>query len=94
VALRVTERTDQIAHIPFPLYSWRKVPGSAASSLDFRHHAYETGKWLSRPPWSGEATGDRWSTAWSRGGTECGMRSGAILASASSSRAARWLVRC
>jgi GT2 family glycosyltransferase len=44
LALRVTERTDQIAHIPLPLYSWRKVPGSAASSLDFKDYAYEAGK--------------------------------------------------
>src|SRR5262249_7342703 len=28
--LRLTEQTDQIAHIPEPLYSWRAVPGSAA----------------------------------------------------------------
>jgi GT2 family glycosyltransferase len=44
LVLRVTERTDDIAHIPFPLYSWRKVPGSAASSLDFKDYAYEAGK--------------------------------------------------
>jgi glycosyltransferase involved in cell wall biosynthesis len=44
LVLRVTERTDDIAHIPLPLYSWRKVPGSAASSLDFKDYAYEAGK--------------------------------------------------
>jgi glycosyltransferase involved in cell wall biosynthesis len=44
LALRVTEATDQIAHIPFPLYSWRKVPGSAASHLDFKDYAYDAGK--------------------------------------------------
>jgi GT2 family glycosyltransferase len=44
LVLRVTERTDQIAHIPLPLYSWRKVPGSAAASLDFKDYAYEAGK--------------------------------------------------
>lgn len=32
LTLRVTEKTQRIAHIPRPLYSWRKVPGSAASS--------------------------------------------------------------
>jgi len=44
LALRVTEATDQIAHIPFTLYSWRKVPGSAASHLDFKDYAYDAGK--------------------------------------------------
>lgn len=44
LALRVTESTDNIAHIPLPLYSWRKVPGSAAASLDFKDYAYEAGK--------------------------------------------------
>ena len=32
LTLRVTERTQRIAHIARPLYSWRKVPGSAAAS--------------------------------------------------------------
>ena len=44
VVLRVTESTANIAHIPLPLYSWRKVPGSAAASLDFKDYAYEAGK--------------------------------------------------
>jgi GT2 family glycosyltransferase len=44
LVLRVTESTDNIAHIPLPLYSWRKVPGSAAASLDFKDYAYEAGK--------------------------------------------------
>jgi GT2 family glycosyltransferase len=44
LALRVTESTDNIAHIPLPLYSWRKVPGSAAASLDFKDYAYVAGK--------------------------------------------------
>jgi GT2 family glycosyltransferase len=44
LVLRVTERTDNLAHIPLPLYSWRKVPGSAAASLDFKDYAYEAGK--------------------------------------------------
>jgi GT2 family glycosyltransferase len=44
LVLRVTERTGDIAHIPLPLYSWRKVPGSAAASLDFKDYAYAAGK--------------------------------------------------
>ncbi|MGH2711245.1 MAG: glycosyltransferase family 2 protein, partial [Actinomycetota bacterium] len=44
LVLRVTESTDNIAHIPLPLYSWRKVPGSAAASLDFKDYAYAAGK--------------------------------------------------
>jgi GT2 family glycosyltransferase len=43
LVLRVTEATDQVAHIPLPLYSWRKVPGSAAAHLDFKAYAYEAG---------------------------------------------------
>jgi GT2 family glycosyltransferase len=43
LALRVTEATKKIAHIPVPLYSWRKVPGSAATSLDFKAYAFEAG---------------------------------------------------
>ena len=44
LALRVTESTENLAHIPLPLYSWRKVPGSAAASLDFKDYAYVAGK--------------------------------------------------
>lgn len=44
LALRVTESTGNLAHIPLPLYSWRKVPGSAAASLDFKDYAYVAGK--------------------------------------------------
>lgn len=43
LVLRVTEATDQVAHIPAPLYSWRKVPGSAAAHLDFKTYAYDAG---------------------------------------------------
>lgn len=43
LVLRVTETTDQVAHIPLPLYSWRKVPGSAATHLDYKAYAYEAG---------------------------------------------------
>jgi O-antigen biosynthesis protein len=37
--LRLTERTDRIAHIPEPLYSWRAVPGSAAAVVDAKPYA-------------------------------------------------------
>lgn len=39
--LRLTERTDRIAHIPEPLYSWRAVPGSAAAVADAKPYAIE-----------------------------------------------------
>jgi O-antigen biosynthesis protein len=43
LVLRVTEVTDQVAHVPMPLYSWRKVPGSAAAHLAYKPHAYDAG---------------------------------------------------
>jgi GT2 family glycosyltransferase len=43
LALRISEATEGIGHIPMPLYSWRKVPGSAAAHLDFKAYAYEAG---------------------------------------------------
>lgn len=43
LALRVTEATDRIAHIPLPLYTWRKVPGSAAASPEAKPWAYQAG---------------------------------------------------
>jgi GT2 family glycosyltransferase len=39
--LRLTEQTDQVAHIPEPLYSWRAVPGSAAAVADAKPYAIE-----------------------------------------------------
>jgi GT2 family glycosyltransferase len=42
LALRVTEITDRIAHIPEPLYTWRKVPGSAAAD-DSKQFAWAAG---------------------------------------------------
>lgn len=42
--LRVTELTDKIAHIPKPLYSWRKVPGSAAAAVEAKPYARESTK--------------------------------------------------
>jgi GT2 family glycosyltransferase/SAM-dependent methyltransferase len=44
LALRVTEETDRIGHVPLPLYSWRKVPGSAAASLSYKRYAYDAGR--------------------------------------------------
>jgi GT2 family glycosyltransferase len=43
LALRVTEVTDRIGHIPLPLYTWRKVPGSAAGSPEAKPWAYRAG---------------------------------------------------
>jgi len=42
--LRVTELTDRIAHVPRPLYSWRKVPGSAAASIEAKPYARKVAK--------------------------------------------------
>jgi GT2 family glycosyltransferase/SAM-dependent methyltransferase len=41
--LRVTERTDKIAHIPRILYHWRKSLGSTAGSPSAKPAAYEAG---------------------------------------------------
>jgi O-antigen biosynthesis protein len=43
-ALRITEKTDRIAHIALPLYTWRKVAGSAAESTEAKPYAYEAAK--------------------------------------------------
>jgi GT2 family glycosyltransferase len=67
LALRVTESTDNIAHIPVPLYSWRKVPGSAAASLDFKDYAYDAGK---------RALKDALARRGFRGGVEHGLVEG------------------
>ena len=42
--LRVTEQTDRIAHVPRPVYSWRKAPGSAAASDEAKPYAYRAAK--------------------------------------------------
>jgi GT2 family glycosyltransferase len=39
LALRFTETTDRIRHIPKPLYSWRKIPGSSATVIDAKPSA-------------------------------------------------------
>lgn len=42
--LRATERTKNVIHLPKPLYTWRKIPGSAALSQRAKPYAYEAGK--------------------------------------------------
>jgi len=42
--LRITEMTNKIGHIPKPLYSWRKVPGSAAGEKEAKPYAREPAK--------------------------------------------------
>lgn len=37
--LRVTEKTNNIEHIPDILYSWRKIPGSTAAVYDDKNYA-------------------------------------------------------
>lgn len=44
LALRVTEATDRIHHIPRVLYYWRQAPGSAAASAAAKPYAYEAGR--------------------------------------------------
>ena len=44
LALKVTERTDAIGHIPHVLYHWRIVPGSVAERATNKWYAYEAGK--------------------------------------------------
>ena len=42
--LRVTEAAREIVHIPRPLYTWRKVAGSAAASEEAKPYAYVAAK--------------------------------------------------
>lgn len=44
LALRFTEETDRIAHIPKILYHWRKVPASASARSDAEASVIEAGK--------------------------------------------------
>lgn len=44
ILLRAVEKTDRVAHLPYVLYSWRKTPGSTASSPAAKRYAYESGK--------------------------------------------------
>jgi glycosyltransferase involved in cell wall biosynthesis/GT2 family glycosyltransferase len=43
LALRLTERTDRIVHVPRVLYHWRTLPGSTASSGAAKPEAFERG---------------------------------------------------
>lgn len=40
--LRISEKTNNIEHIPDVLYSWRKIPGSTASEYSDKGYAKET----------------------------------------------------
>lgn len=42
--LRVTESTDRIVHVPYPLYSWRQVPASTAADPAQKPYAHEAGR--------------------------------------------------
>ncbi|GEP03548.1 glycosyltransferase family 2 protein [Methylobacterium oxalidis] len=42
LALRVTERTRAVAHIPKVLYHWRTLPSSLASDMAAKPHAHES----------------------------------------------------
>ena len=42
--LKVTEKTDQIYHIPEVLYHWRMIPGSTALDLENKDYASDKGK--------------------------------------------------
>lgn len=44
LVLRATELTDRVRHISLPLYTWRKVPGSAATQVGAKDYAYEAGR--------------------------------------------------
>lgn len=39
--LRIAERTARIGHVPLPLYTWRKIPGSVATTSAAKPYAYE-----------------------------------------------------
>jgi GT2 family glycosyltransferase len=44
LALRLVERTQRIVHLPDPLYTWRKVPGSVADDPDAKPYAFDAAK--------------------------------------------------
>lgn len=44
LALRISERTDKIHHIPTILYSWRSIPGSAASDSEAKPYAVDAAR--------------------------------------------------
>lgn len=41
---RLSEKTQKISHIAKPLYSWRKIPGSAASDTQAKPYAHVAGE--------------------------------------------------
>jgi GT2 family glycosyltransferase/glycosyltransferase involved in cell wall biosynthesis len=44
LALRLTERTDRVAHVPRVLYHWRVVPGSTAWSGNEKPYSFDAGE--------------------------------------------------
>jgi len=42
--LRLTERSERVAHIAEPLYTWRRVAGSTAAVVDAKPYAFEAAK--------------------------------------------------
>src|ERR1044071_233689 len=44
LALRFTEESDRIAHIPKILYHWRKVPSSASAKPEAKASVIEAGR--------------------------------------------------
>jgi len=44
LALRFTEKTNKIHHIPKILYHWRKIEGSVAASTNAKNYAYDNAK--------------------------------------------------
>ncbi len=44
LALRITETTDRIAHLPQVLYHWRVLPGSTAASGDAKPESFAAGR--------------------------------------------------
>lgn len=42
--LRLTERKRRVHHIPKVLYSWRKIPGSTAATIDAKPYVFESAK--------------------------------------------------
>ncbi len=46
LALRFSERTDRIFHLPKILYHWRKIRGSVAFADNSKNYAYVSAIWL------------------------------------------------
>ncbi len=44
LALRATESTNEIVHIPRNLYHWRVLPGSTSAGVDQKNEAWEAGQ--------------------------------------------------